>query len=240
MASDAIWRETKLFPGEPPLIVSMGDVAGSGGYYIAMAADVIMAEPATITGSIGVISGKFNLRGLYEDWLGIHRDQIKRARTRTCSATTGYTDAQGETVRRQIEVFYKDFVHKAAEGRGKKDQEIDLIGQGGSGPASRRKRSASSTSWRTAPRDRDRRRKAGIGATSASRSRCGLAQGILPEPVEEDDAIAGRAIKLPAKLQSVLSSFEFASGSPPTAHPLVRRVLIVSVMGACCSRRAVA
>jgi protease-4 len=115
VASDAIWRETRLYrEANRPLIVSMGDVAGSGGYYIAMAADSIVAEPATITGSIGVISGKFNMRGLYEDWLGIHRDQIKRGENADLfSDYTGYTDEQRAIVRRQMESFYKDFVHKA-------------------------------------------------------------------------------------------------------------------------------
>ena len=69
VASDAIWREVLLTQREKPVIVSMSDVAGSGGYYIAMAAGTIVAEPGTITGSIGVLGGKLNLKGFYnKDW----------------------------------------------------------------------------------------------------------------------------------------------------------------------------
>jgi protease-4 len=131
VASDAIWRETQLLKRSKPLVVSMGDVAASGGYYMAMGADAIVAEPATITGSIGVISGKFNMRGFYEDWLGLHRDQIKRGENADLfSDYQGFTDAQRASIRAQIEDFYHEFVHKAAEGRGRKDEEIDRIGQG--------------------------------------------------------------------------------------------------------------
>src|SRR5206468_4347298 len=102
--------ETTLLKSSKPFIVSMADVAGSGGYYIAMGADAIVAEPATITGSIGVISGKFNLRGFYDDWLGLHRDQIKRGENADLFTDyQGFSDAQRATVRRQIESFYKDF-----------------------------------------------------------------------------------------------------------------------------------
>jgi protease-4 len=131
VASDAIWREVELLKEEKPLIVSMGDVAASGGYYISMGADAIVAEPATITGSIGVISGKYNLRGFYEGWIGLHRDQIKRGENADLFTDyQGFTEAQRAIVRAQIETFYREFVHKAATGRGKKDEEIDRIAQG--------------------------------------------------------------------------------------------------------------
>lgn len=131
IASDAIWRETQLLKEEKPFVVSMADVAASGGYYIAMGADSIVAEPATITGSIGVISGKFNMRGFYESWLGIHRDQIKRGENADLFTDyQGFTDAQRAMIRQQIETFYRDFVRKAAQGRGKKEEEIDRIAQG--------------------------------------------------------------------------------------------------------------
>lgn len=64
MASDVIWREIMLCKGKKPFIVSMSDVAASGGYFIACPGDVILADPGTMTGSIGVISGKFNLRSV--------------------------------------------------------------------------------------------------------------------------------------------------------------------------------
>jgi len=212
VASDAIWRETKLFrEANRPLIVSMGDVAGSGGYYIAMAADAIVAEPATITGSIGVISGKFNMRGLYEDWLGIHRDQIKRGENADLfSDYTGYTDAQRDTVRRQMEVFYRDFVHKAAEGRGKKDQEIDLIGQGRIWTGEQAKELGLVDELGGLRRAIEiAKHKAGLGARDrVSIEMWPRRKGFFQSLSGEDDALTGRAVKLPAKLQSVLSSFE--------------------------------
>jgi protease-4 len=212
VASDAIWRETRLYrDAKRPLIVSMGDVAGSGGYYIAMAADAIVAEPATITGSIGVISGKFNMRGLYEDWLGIHRDQIKRGENADLfSDYTGYTDAQRATVRRQMESFYKDFVHKAAEGRGKKDQEIDLVGQGRIWTGEQALeiglvdelgglREAIEIA----------KRKAGIGAHDrVSIEMWPRRKGFFQSFSADEDVLTGHQIRLPAKLQSVLSAFE--------------------------------
>ena len=71
-ASDVIWREVELARKSKPVVVSMGDVAASGGYYIAMGSDAIVAQPGTITGSIGVFGGKFSLRGLY-DKIGLRR-----------------------------------------------------------------------------------------------------------------------------------------------------------------------
>ncbi len=95
-ASDLIWREVILTKKKKPVIVSMGDIAASGGYYIACPADVILAEPGTITGSIGVISGKINLRGLY-DRLGINKEILKRGRNSDIySLYTGFSDEQKE------------------------------------------------------------------------------------------------------------------------------------------------
>ncbi len=131
IASDAIWRETQLLKAEKPLVVSMGDVAASGGYYISMGANAIVAEPGTITGSIGVISGKFNMRGFYEEWLGLRREQLKRGENAGLfSDYEGFSDGQRARLRVQLEDFYRTFVHKAAEGRGRKDEEIDRVAQG--------------------------------------------------------------------------------------------------------------
>ncbi|HHE64870.1 MAG TPA: hypothetical protein ENL09_02495, partial [Bacteroidetes bacterium] len=78
-ASDIIWREVVEAKKKKPVVVSMSDVAASGGYYISMAADSIVAQPSSIVGSIGVFAGKFSFKGLYEK-LGIHKDEIPRAR----------------------------------------------------------------------------------------------------------------------------------------------------------------
>ena len=115
LASDLIWRETQVI--EKPIVASMGDVAGSGGYYIAMGADKIVAAPSTITGSIGVVGGKLAIRGLY-DKLGITTETIERGRNSGLFASSGkFTESQREVVKNMMEDIYGQFTSKAAEGR---------------------------------------------------------------------------------------------------------------------------
>ena len=129
-ASDLIWREVMLTKGEKPLIVSMGGVAASGGYYIACPADVIVAEPGTVTGSIGVLAGKFNLRGLY-DKFGIKKEIFKRGKNSDIfTLYSGFTDEQREIVSRQIRKAYDDFIHKVAQGRNMTEDTVEPIAQG--------------------------------------------------------------------------------------------------------------
>lgn len=130
LASDVIWRELALTRKQKPIVVSMGDLAASGGYYVSMGADAIVAQPATLTGSIGVISGKFSLRGFY-DWIALKREQLKRGENADMfSDYQKFSAGQRALLRAQMDVFYHDFVRKAAEGRGKKEEEIDALGQG--------------------------------------------------------------------------------------------------------------
>ncbi len=129
-ASEVIWRELSLARKAKPVIISMGDVAASGGYYIAMPADAIVAQPATITGSIGVFSGKFALRGLY-DKLGLRQEVVERGRN--ASMFSGYrpwTDHERARMRDLMVSFYQEFVTKAAKGRGRTYEEIDRVAQG--------------------------------------------------------------------------------------------------------------
>ncbi len=129
-ASDLIWRELMLTKGKKPLIVSMGDVAASGGYYISAPADTIVAEPGTITGSIGVITGKFSLRGLY-DKLGIKKEIIKKGRNADIySEYSIFTDEQKEIINRQMKELYRDFVGKVAEGRKMDREAVESVAQG--------------------------------------------------------------------------------------------------------------
>ncbi len=129
-ASDAIWREVGAARRTKPVVVSMGDYAASGGYYIAMGADAIVAEPGTITGSIGVFSGKFSLRGLYEK-LGVSQETVRRGKNATLfSSWEPWTEEERAKVRGLNVAFYETFVAKAAEGRKKTPQEIDAVGQG--------------------------------------------------------------------------------------------------------------
>jgi len=129
-ASDLIWREAMLAKNEKPLIVSMSGAAASGGYYIAAPADVIVAEPGTVTGSIGVIAGKFSLRGIY-DKLGIKKEIFKRGENSDIYSTYDvFTHEQREIVNRQIREMYDDFVGKVAQGRNMTVEAVQKIAQG--------------------------------------------------------------------------------------------------------------
>ena len=128
--SDVILREIVRTKGKKPFIVSMSDVAASGGYWISLAADTILSLPGTYTGSIGVISGKVSLQGLYEK-IGFTKEVIKRGKHADFFTTTRqFTDEEREVVKRQIKEFYSDFVEKVAEGRGMSYEEVDAIGKG--------------------------------------------------------------------------------------------------------------
>ncbi len=129
-AADAIWRAVGVARESKPVIASMGDAAASGGYYIAMGANVIVAQPTTVTGSIGVFSGKFSLRGLY-DKIGLTKEIVSRGRN--ASLFTEYRrwePAEREKVRALNRLFYEDFVNKAAEGRKTSYEEIHEVAQG--------------------------------------------------------------------------------------------------------------
>ena len=119
VASDAIWRQVALTrQAGTPVVVSMADVAASGGYFVAMGADVIVAEPATITGSIGVLSGKPVIADLL-DRLGVAHDRVAGARHGLMSSPfERFTDDEWERLDAWLDRIYDDFVAKVAEGRG--------------------------------------------------------------------------------------------------------------------------
>ena len=119
VGSDKIWREIRLMEeAGKPVVVSMGGVAGSGGYYIAMGARKIVAQPSTVTGSIGVIFMKFNLSGLFDQWLGITVDRVKLAENADIlSPMTSLNPRQKGEVEDWMSHIYNTFVEKAAEGR---------------------------------------------------------------------------------------------------------------------------
>jgi protease-4 len=129
-ASEVIWREVALARQKKPVVVSMGDVAASGGYYVAMGSDGIVAEPGTITGSIGVFGGKFSLQGLY-DKVGISKEVLTRGRhANLFSSYRPWSDEERARIREMMVSFYKDFVTKAAEGRHKTYEDVDSLAQG--------------------------------------------------------------------------------------------------------------
>ena len=130
LASDLIWREVMLTQREKPVVVSMGNVAASGGYYIAMAAGTIVAQPSTLTGSIGVFGGKLNLKGLYNK-AGLKKEIIAHGQNATLySDYGGFTPTERERVEKMMRTVYEDFVNKAAAGRNKSFEDIDDIAQG--------------------------------------------------------------------------------------------------------------
>jgi protease-4 len=129
-ASEVIRREVELTRRVKPVVVSMSDVAASGGYYIALPANRIVAQPGTITGSIGVYGGKFNLQGLYAK-LGLSKDYVAT----TDNATLDYlfqnfTPAQREIVQKNMRAVYQDFIAGVAAARRMKPEAVDRIGQG--------------------------------------------------------------------------------------------------------------
>ena len=131
VGSDFIRREIVRAKKKKPFVVSMGGVAGSGGYWIAMDADEIVAQPSTITGSIGVFFGKFNLSGTY-NWAGANVDEVKvgGANSDILSPYHNLTAEQEARMKAQIGGVYDDFVNHVAEGRKKTYKEIDDIAGG--------------------------------------------------------------------------------------------------------------
>jgi protease IV len=132
-ASDAIWRELmverKAHP-DRPIIASMSDLAASGGYYVAMPADVIVAEPSTLTGSIGIFGGKFVTGGVYEK-LGAHIESTRIGRHAEMeSPARPYNAEELAKVQEQLDAFYGQFVERAAASRHTTPQKIDQIAQG--------------------------------------------------------------------------------------------------------------
>lgn len=128
LASDLIWRALEKV--EKPIVASMGDVAGSGGYYIAMGADTIFAEPGTITGSIGVVGGKIALEGLYNK-VGITTSVVARGKNSgILSTTTGFTDSEREAMTKLLLDIYKQFTEKAAKGRKMDYEKLEKLARG--------------------------------------------------------------------------------------------------------------
>lgn len=130
-ASDEIWRATqRLKESGKPLVVSMGGVAASGGYYVAAGADAIYAEPGTITGSIGVFSGKFSLGGLYEK-VGVETEIFTRGRNAALySPSRPMDETELETVDRLVGATYAQFKDRVAQGRGLSPEQVEEVARG--------------------------------------------------------------------------------------------------------------
>jgi protease-4 len=131
VASDTIWREVcRVREAGKHVVVSMGAAAASGGYYIACPADVIVALPSTLTGSIGVFGGKMVVRGLL-DRVGLTTGTVSHgARSLMYSTRRGFSDDERERLAANLDAIYDDFVAKVAQGRGRSVAEIERIARG--------------------------------------------------------------------------------------------------------------
>lgn len=131
LASEVIWREVALCRKEKPVIVSMGDVAASGGYYISCAADRIVAQPNTITGSIGVFGLLFNAGDMFKNKLGITFDQYKTGNFSDLgNMTRSLTEAERNIIQNSVERVYATFTKRVSDGRKMPIANVDSIGQG--------------------------------------------------------------------------------------------------------------
>lgn len=131
LASDVIWREVELTKKAKPIIVSMGDVAASGGYYIACAADSIFAQPNTITGSIGVFGIIPNLQNFFNNKLGITFDEVKTGKyADLMSVNRPLTTDERDLIQQGVNKTYNTFTKKVSDGRKISQAKVDSIGQG--------------------------------------------------------------------------------------------------------------
>lgn len=131
LTSDMIWRKINLIKNEKPIIVSMSNLAASGGYYIACAANKIVADPYTLTGSIGVFGIIPNAQKFFNNKLGVTFDEVSTSKNSGWATITNpLNEVQKKFIQTQVDDIYFDFVSKVATGRNMSFEEIDKIGQG--------------------------------------------------------------------------------------------------------------
>jgi protease-4 len=131
MASELMWREVTLAKKVKPVIVSFGDVAASGGYYMACGADYIFAEPNTITGSIGVFGVLPNMKNFFNNKLGVTFDEVKTSpEADLFTITKPLSAAQRQYFQRMIDTIYRDFKLRVSEGRKRPMDYVDSVAQG--------------------------------------------------------------------------------------------------------------
>jgi protease-4 len=130
MASDVMWRELSVLAAKKPLIVSMGSVAASGGYYVSTASRLVFALPLTVTGSIGIFYGKADVSELMKK-IGVNIETHKTTpRADAESMYRGFTPDEKAELQRKVGQFYDVFLDRVSKGRGLTKQEVDAVGQG--------------------------------------------------------------------------------------------------------------
>ncbi|GAB5416199.1 MAG: signal peptide peptidase SppA [Crocinitomicaceae bacterium] len=130
LASDEIWREVKLTIASKPVIVSMGDVAASGGYYVAAPATVIFAEPTTITGSIGVFGVIPYTGAMLENKLGITFDRVTTNKHSSMTTNRRLSEREMSIIQEEVDDIYQDFLNRVATGRGMTKERVNEIARG--------------------------------------------------------------------------------------------------------------
>jgi protease-4 len=130
LASEVMWQAIRAFGEEKPIVCSVGGMAASGGYYIASACDEILIEPRSIVGSIGVVAGKLNLKGLY-DLVGISVHTRSRGPNASLlSSVDNFTEEETEKLTASMELVYEQFRDRVATGRGARLKDLDAVDEG--------------------------------------------------------------------------------------------------------------
>jgi protease-4 len=130
MASEVMWQAARRAAKEKPLVISIGGMAASGGYYIASAGDYIFADPSAIIGSIGVVGGKFVFKDLFAK-VGVHTEEFTRGSNAALfSSNQPFTDSQRRLVTNWMTQTYEQFTDRVTSSRGKKIKDIDEVAHG--------------------------------------------------------------------------------------------------------------
>ena len=130
IASDLILRALERAAAKKPLVISMGDYAASGGYWVSTSSSLIFADPLTLTGSIGVLAGKFSLKGLFEK-VGISTDRVERGKyAHMFSSSEALSDEEKALLEKSVRGMYSRFLSKVAKARKMKVEDVDKIAQG--------------------------------------------------------------------------------------------------------------
>lgn len=130
LASEVMWQAIRAFGEEKPIVCSIGGMAASGGYYIASACDDIFIEPRSIIGSIGVVAGKLNLKGLYDlVGIGVHT-RSRGPNASLLSSVSNFTDQEKKKLTASMDMVYQQFRNRVATGRGKRLKHLDAVDEG--------------------------------------------------------------------------------------------------------------
>lgn len=224
-ASDEILGELLRLQEEMPIVVTMSDLAASGGYYIAMAADSIVAQPSTQTGSIGIYGGKMNIRGLFEK-LGLTVDLFTRGPHATLlSPYTDWTDEQRKLFHDQLETHYSGFLSYVADNRGLTIEAADSLGRGRvwSGAAATRLGLVDATGGYVRALEMIRglaglEPGAALDVERFPRPKHTFLGQVLNELFREDE-YAGRGFDLPRLAQAWMAAARFPAGTPVALMP---------------------